>query len=63
MDLVDRRLHDIEAHPLNTIKERMRSFFEDPEIEKSSYQAKLGKCSYKFMDHQNPIGRLMKAFT
>ena len=56
LDLVDRRIHDIEGHPLHTIKEKMRNFFENPEVQKSSYQSKLEKCSYKFLEHQIPIG-------
>ena len=56
MDLVDNKIHEIEGHPLNTIKERMRNFFQNPNLEKSSYQTKIGNVTYDFLENINPIG-------
>lgn len=56
IELVDNKIHEIEGHPLNTIKERMRDFFQNTSFEKSSYQTKIGNVSYDFLENINPIG-------
>jgi hypothetical protein len=60
LDLVDKRIHEIEAHPLNTIKERMRNFFQNLDIEKSSYQNQIGNVRYEFIENNSPIGKQME---
>ena len=56
LDLVDQQIHKIEGHPLNTIKERLRRFFQDQTSEKSVYRAKMGNPIYEFLENESPIG-------
>jgi hypothetical protein len=56
LELVDRRIDKIPAHPVNTLKMRIQEYFIDETKFKSSIQEEMGNVQYKFLENENPIG-------
>lgn len=62
LSLVDRKIHDIEGHPLHTLKTRLRQFFTDQSVFKSQAQDFLGNVEYGFFEDLFPVGKKFYLF-
>ena len=61
LDLVDRKPHIDEHHPLGIISHKIREFFQNPDVYKSDLQQKHKKA-FKIFDNTNPITTCQKNF-
>lgn len=61
LELVDRRLYDLDGHPLQTIKDRLRTFYTDPTIRKSDISA-MFPLAHDFVVHSDPVVSLQQNF-